>query len=98
MQEYLKDNPVRMYRKEHGLSRSDLCRLVNISYTTLGNIEQGIVLKISDDVRKELLDAGFPESIDLDYLEWKAAMEESLGKKADMTYNLIERRKQAANE
>ena len=97
METFLKDNPLRRFREEYGYSRSDVARCSGISYSTLSNIEQGLVHEITVDVREKLMAFGFPETIDMEYLEWKHAMQISTGSKnADVTARQIEHRRQLA--
>jgi len=99
MDDMLMDNPVRKFREERGLSRSDVCRQSGISYTTLGNIEQGLVLDITLETREKLLAFGYPDTIDMDYLKWKEEMEISMGNKtADIIRNKIAYRRRLMDQ
>lgn len=98
MKRILKDNPVRKLRREMDLTISDLCSQCGISFIHLQRIEHGLAHQITLEVRGQLMAFGFPETIDMEYLEWKHAMEISTGnKRADVTARQIEHRRQLAD-
>lgn len=70
----MKQNPLRLFRKEKGWTRADMARRTGIGYQTLDLIEIGLAGKVTKRVMEKLVPFGIPECLPEQYQAWKLVM------------------------
>ncbi len=70
----MKQNPLRLFRKEKGWTRADMARRTGIGYQTLDLIEIGLAGKVTKRVMEKLVPFGIPEDLPEQYQAWKLVM------------------------
>ena len=75
-------NPVVKIREDLDMTREDLSRIANISYSAIYAVERGNALSISRKILKALQDLGYdPQKIAEDYMNYKQQLSKELKSK-----------------
>ena len=72
----MKQNPLRLFRKEKGWTRADMARRTGIGYQTLDLIEIGLAGKVTKRVMEKLLPFGVSPELPEEYKAWKTVMQQ----------------------
>lgn len=70
----MKQNPLRLFRKEKGWTRADMARRTQIGYQTIDLVETGLAVRVTERVMKKLAPFGIPEDLPEQYQAWRAVM------------------------
>lgn len=81
----MKQNPLRLFRKEKGWTRADMARRSGIGYQTLDLIETGLLGKVTSKVMQKLKPFGAPEDLPERYQAWKLLMNQYVEPKPNPT-------------
>jgi transcriptional regulator with XRE-family HTH domain len=81
----MKQNPLRVFRKEKGWTRADLARRTGVNYQTIDHIETGLLGKVTKRVMAKLLPFGIPKDLPEQYQVWRAIMRQYVEPKEKCT-------------
>lgn len=66
------ENPFTVWRKEQGLTRAELARLLNVSYNVVYSLEKGhYPAPLSDRLVYAIYKAGLPYELVTEYTRWR---------------------------
>ena len=72
----MKQNPLRLFRKEKGWTRADMARRTGVNYQILDLIESGLIGKVSERVMAKLTPFDVPQDLPEQYQGWKVIMQQ----------------------
>lgn len=66
------ENPFITWRKEQGLTRAELARLLDVSYTTVYNLEKGhFSIPLPERLAYKIYRGGLPHELLAEYARWR---------------------------